>query len=339
MSFFPLANNRNKVTLNDRLDNSNYAVDNTDKKNGYGIPNSDFWTDGTPGSTGNNGTIVVQAWPGSDVFKSSFESEKKYMLWCSVSNNLSAWWQFYVAGTNNLQIGGASNYPVICQGNSNGFEKGTFSISIRERHSGGGNNDGMVIIDSGSIYQWDPNDADHKPFTIAIAYDHSDVWRASLNGVTVGALHENRDNGSNQGTKQWCNDIANSGGNKTTFGYDDKITRLAVASGSYGEVAYYTSSLTQDELNTITSQPWGQPTNILDKPAQLLYRLHEDQKEQTTGATLTDQLNGKFGFPNLGNEDYSDTSLPQMKTIRDSLGSVTSGSVLNAGVPIYQSRT
>jgi hypothetical protein len=337
MSFFPLANNRNKVTLNDRVDNSNYATDSNAKKNGFGIPNSDFWTDGTPGSTANNGTIVVQAWPGSDTFKTPFNDNKKWMLWCSVSNSLSAWWQFYVAGTNNTQIGNSSNYPTLIS-DSDGIRKGSFMISIRERSGGSGNNDGLVLINSGSIYQWDPNDADHKPFTIAIAYDHSDVWRASIDGVTVPAVHENR-NGSNQGTNQWCNDIANSGGNKTTFLYDDKISGGAAGSGSFGETAYYTSSLTQDELNTITSQPWGSPTDVLSKRPQLLYRLHEDQKEQTTGATLTDQLNGKFAFPNLGNEDYSDTSLPQVKTIRDSSGSITSGSVLNAGVPIYQTRT
>ena len=119
--------------------------------------------------------------------------------------------------------------------------------------------------------------------------------------------------------------------------FSEKINVRFVDSGSMGEWAYYSSSLSQDEMNLITNQPYGQPTNVLDKQPQFLYRFQEEQKETATGTSMpNNQLNGNTAYPNLGT--IVTASLAQAKTVGDSLRDITSGSVLNTQNGEYYAR-
>ena len=61
-------------------------------------------------------------------------------------------------------------------------------VQIRERSTGGGNNDALLLLDSGSYYDW----TDPQPVRIAWSYDRgSDTYKGSLNGQTMTATFEN----------------------------------------------------------------------------------------------------------------------------------------------------
>jgi len=337
--FTPLALNKNVSIKVDRFNSELWPTDTTTKRLGVGIPASTYWTPG-PGNA--DGTIVVQAYPNSDYIPApGGNNEFKWYLWASENGNQSAWNQFYIATQDNSQVGSYTNYPTLFGGNSNGLLRGSFSVSIRERSTGGGNNDAIVILNSGSYYDW-TGGTDLEPVRIAYTYDRtSDVFRASLNGETMTTHFENR-SGYNIGTNKWLTDIAPAGTDQfTTMGYSSRINLRGANSGSFGEFAYYTSSLSQDELNVITNQPYGQPTNVLDKQPQVLYRVREEQKEtEVVGPTtvLTDTLPGNTAYPNLGT--VVTASLDQLKTIlMYPSGSITSGSILNTQNEEYYPRT
>ena len=94
-----------------------------------------------------------------------------------------------------------------------------------------------------------------------------------------------------------------------------------------------------DELNVITNQLYGQPTDVLDKKPQVLYRVREEQKETENGSTsLANTLTGDTAYPNLGT--VTNSELSQLKTILQyPSGSITSGSILNTQNEKYYPRT
>lgn len=329
--FTPLTFNKNQNIKVDRFDTQNYpAASTTVKKQGVGIPNSTYWAPG-PGVA--DGTIVVTAYPNSDYIPATGGGEFKWMLWSTEAVNYSAWQQLYINTENGTQIGSGGNYSIL---GSSGALKGSFMVIIRERSGGGGNQDALLLLDSGSYYDW----SDPQPVRIAYSYDRgSNTYKASLNGQTMTTTFENR-SGYNIGTNKWITDIQPvqaTNGAYTCGMFSQKISVRMVDSGSMGEWSYYSSSLSQDEMNVITNQPYGQPTNVLDKQPQVLYRFQEEQKETATGTSMpNDQLDGNTAYPNLGT--LTDSSLAQAKTVGDSLRDITSGSLLNTQNGEYYAR-
>jgi len=334
--FTPLAQNKNVSIKVDRFNSELWPTDTSVKRLGVGIPASTYWT---PGPGTEDGTIVVQAYPNSDYIPApGGNGEFKFYLWTSENGNQSAWNQFYIATQNNTQIGNQSGYPTLLDGNVDGLLRGSFAVTIRERSTGGNNNDALVILNSGSYYQWTGTDL--EPVRIAYTYDRtSDVFRASLNGETMTTDFESR--GSDDlGTDKWITDIAPAGTDQfNTMGFSQKINTRGANSGSFSEFAYYSSSLSQDELNVITNQLYGQPTDVLDKKPQVLYRVREEQKETENGSTsLANTLTGDTAYPNLGT--VTNSELSQLKTILQyPSGSITSGSILNTQNEEYYPRT
>jgi hypothetical protein len=335
--FTPLALNKNVSIKVDRFNSELWPTDTTDKKLGLAIPPSTYWT---PGPGTEDGTIVVQAYPNSDYIPAPGGfGEFKWYLWASENGNQTSWNQFYIATQDNTQIGSYLDYPTLLNGNSNGLLRGSFTVNIREKNAGGAGQDALVILNSGSYYDW-TGGTDLEPVRIAYTYDRtSDVFRASLNGETMTTHFENR-SGKNVGTNKWLTDVAPVGTDQqTSMGYSNRINLRGADSGSFAEFAYYSSSLSQDELNVITNQPYGQPTNVLDKQPQVLYRIREEQKEtEVRVASIANILPGNTAYPNLGT--VTDTSVSQLKTIlMYPSGSITSGSILNTQNEEYYSRT
>ena len=193
--FTPLAYNKNTQIEIDRFDNSGYSTDTSVKAMGIGIPDTDFYS---IGSGCNAGTIAVQAFPNASDTKSPYGAESKWLFWSHEASSVSAWWQLYIAGADNTQIGGGSNYSML--DNTVGTPKGGFFVSLRERSGGGGNNDGLLWLNSGSdwasgegLYDWD----NPEPIRIAITFKkdtpvNEGTFYASLNGQTMTATWENR---------------------------------------------------------------------------------------------------------------------------------------------------
>ncbi len=344
--FTPLAYNKNTQIEIDRFDNSGYSTDTSVKAMGIGIPDTDFYS---IGSGCNAGTIAVQAFPNASDTKSPYGAESKWLFWSHEASSVSAWWQLYIAGADNTQIGGGSNYSML--DNTVGTPKGGFFVSLRERSGGGGNNDGLLWLNSGSdwasgegLYDWD----NPEPIRIAITFKkdtpvNEGTFYASLNGQTMTATWENR-SGYNVQARKWLCDICPTGQDvKIGHGYSTKVQRTGVDSGSFSEITYFTSSLSQEEMNAITAQPYGAPLNFLSKrndaskenEANVDYVIRQENKVQTSGDTITSQLNGVFAYANKGQTSDAPT---QAKTVADSLANVTSGSALNTELDEYRLR-
>ena len=343
--FTPLAYNKNTQIEVDRFDNSDYSTDTSVKAMGIGIPDTDFY------SIGSNcfpGTIAVQAFPNAPDTKSPYGAETKWLFWSHErANSSAAWWQFYIAGDDNTQIGGGSNYTML--DNTVGTPKGGFFISLRGRSSG--QFDGLCWLNSGSnwasgegLYDWD----NPEPVRIALTFKKDEpagigTFLASLNGETMTATFEDR-SGYTVGNKKWLCDTCPTGEDvKIGHGYSPRVQRTGVDSGSFSEIAYFTSSLSQEELNTITAQPYGQPLDVLGKrndasktnQANVSYVIREENKVQTSGDTITSQLDGVFAYENKGQTSDAPS---QAKTVADSLASVTSGSAVNTELGEYRLR-
>ena len=157
------------------------------------------------------------------------------------------------------------------------------------------------------------------------------------------ATWENR-SGYNVQARKWLCDICPTGQDvKIGHGYSTKVQRTGVDSGSFSEITYFTSSLSQEEMNAITAQPYGAPLNFLSKrndaskenEANVDYVIRQENKVQTSGDTITSQLNGVFAYANKGQTSDAPT---QAKTVADSLANVTSGSALNTELDEYRLR-
>ena len=172
--FSPLTFNKNQNIKVDRFSPTNYpAASTSNKRQGVGLPASGYWNQG-PGNA--DGTIVVFAYPNSDYVPATGGGEFKWMLWETSATGYSAWSQFYINTENGTQIGSSGNYTIL---GASGALKGSYMVQIRERSTGGGNNDALLLLDSGSYYDW----TDPQPVRIAWSYDRgSDTYKGSLNG-------------------------------------------------------------------------------------------------------------------------------------------------------------
>ena len=339
--FTPLAIHKNRIAELDRFDNTNVVNSTTaTKRGGLAIPSQQV-------TQGDNldGTIVVQAWPQTDYLACTGRGGgEKWHLWCGESDGVQTWWQLCIpTADNQVNVGGGADYgtsygyPVDYLSTTNGVLKGQIGISFRVRPNASSNLDGIVLINSGSTYDW----TDPQPIRIAYSVDMTaGVGRCSINGETADVLQLPRKNvGGIPDPLMFTNLTEGTVRNVfITHGYSPATFDEAIPSGSFSEMSYYTSSLLQDELNLITAQPYGSPSNVLsNKQPQIHYVIREDNKEQTSGNTITGQLNGVFAYPNEGTETSSD--LAQLKTVSDYANFVvTSGSVYDGGNNDYRAR-
>jgi len=327
--FTPLANKKNRVEELDRFDNSSVTISTSQKRGGVAVPSQDI-------TQGNNldGTIVVQAYPNSDYVASSANGSKQFFLFTGELDGLSTWWEMSIpVADNQLNVGGGSDYTGI--DNTLGVLKGQIGVSFRQRKGGGTNQDGIILFNSGSVYDW----TNPTPITLAYSVDMTNfVARCSINGETATVLQLNRSGGGATDPLMFTN-LSTTANYPVimTMGYSPNIRWSSIGSGSYSQLSYYTSSLYQDELNLITGQIYGDTINVLDKEPQIYYSIREDEKEQTTGNTITGQLNGVFAYPNKGT--LTDAELAQLKTVNDVTNyDITSGSVYDSGIQNYRSR-
>lgn len=332
--FTPLAIHKNRIDEIDRFDNTNVVNSTTaTKAGGLAIP-----AQNSTQANNVDGTVVVQAWPSTDYLACTGRGGgEKWHLWCAENVPFGTWWQLCIpTADNQLNVGGYTDYgtgwgfPENYVGPS-GVLKGQIGISFRTEPAAAGTNyDGIVLINSGSIYDWN----DPQPIRIAYSVDMTaGVARASINGETADVLQVNRKNNVVAANPLMFTNLTNPTQEDVTctFGYSVSTYDEAIPSGSFSEISYYTSSLLQDELNVITAQPFGSPSNILsNKQPQIHYVVREENKEQTAGNTITGQLNGVFAYPNEGTEQISDYS--QLKTVSSYTDFVvTSGSAYDGG--------
>ena len=328
--FTPLTIHKNRIEEVDRFDNSGVTSGTADKPGGYGVPSQNV-------TQGNNldGTIITQVWPNSDDTKDGGGGNGQFFTFTGEGDTYSTWWSLSIpTADNQMNVGGGSDYPGV--DNTLGVLKGQIGVSFRQRPSGGGNEDGIILLNSGSIYDW----TDPQPITIAYSVDMTaGVAKASINGETATVTQINRTSNPDATDPLMFTNLTTTVSSPIfmTMGYGEKVRRASLGSGSYSQLAYYTSSLTQDELNVITGQVYGDTLNVLDIQPQFYYHLREENKEQTSGNTIPHQLNGVFAFPNEGT--LTDSELAQIKTVNGASGLViTSGSVFDGGSQQYQER-
>jgi len=335
--FTPLTFNKNNTIEIDRFDNSAITADTSDKANGYSTATQ-------PTTQGNNldGTFIISAFPNSDYQTGTAGGQGQYFLFSAEGTTASTWFSLSIpTADNQANIGSYTNYSPYL--GTEGVAKGQISINMRQRQGGTINNDGIILLNSGSIYDWD----NPTPITIAYSVDMTALTaKCSINGETATVLQIGRQgDGKPDPTDpmQFTNLTTTNTSAASVYlaqGFSPQIRKQSTPSGSFSEWGYYTSSLNQDELNTITGQRYGDPTNVLDKQPQLMYRFHEDEKQQSAGApTAPHQLNGKFDFPNIGNGFVGAADVNQTHTIKETAAMViSSGSVYDMETEEYRTR-
>ena len=345
--FTPLTFQKNAAIQIDRFDNANFTDSNSiTKKFGYGVPQNNYFRGER---FQQDGTIVMQVWPNSDDSRGATGAgEQKWMLWNTDYTGVSScWWQVYIPTANDTQIGSETNYGTLFD-SPEGLLKGQICINSRMR-PGASNRDAMACIAShsadegtGFLYDW----TDPQPITLAVGYNHTtSEFTCAINGVSHSVDWAYRDTQTSQGNDKWLTDMAGASAasnNTCNYGYAEIYAGTrGISSGSYGEVSYYDECLTSDEMKIITNQPYGQPTNVLDKQPTLLYRFREELKEAQNASSTTGQIGGDTAFPNLGTKGQTTSSLAQAKTVNQqvstlNVGSITSGSVMNTQAYEYQ---
>lgn len=330
--FTPLSYNKPHIEKIDRFDNSGIADSpTTTKRGGYGVPPTNTFSE-----TDVDATIFIQAWPNSDDVRCTGRGGgEKWYLWCAEpSIATSAWWQLCIPTANNQQVGGGSDYDLL--DNTTGVLKGQIMVPFRIRPSGGANEDGLILIDSGSIYDW----TDPQPISIALAVQHGPTavpLKASINGVTKPVRFEGRGTQTPNSASAWTDVQLTGTAIQLTWGYDARAFDEALMSGSYYHMSYWSSSLSQEELNYLTAQPIGTPlAGIPNKQPQMSFTPREEQKETVVRTGLTGQLSGPFAFPNLGNTTAAAVS--QLVTVNQQAGQITSGSVYDIQTDNYRGR-
>tara|TARA_R110000803_G_scaffold84955_1_gene151227 strand:+ start:4920 stop:5855 length:936 start_codon:yes stop_codon:yes gene_type:complete len=309
--FTPLANSKNRTTEIDRLDNSVVASNTSTKVGGYKIDSNTYWNDKS------EGTFVVSAFPNSSDLRYSNLSNGNRFKWMFLNfeGDSSGWFSPCIATENNIQIGGPDNYPPGVL-DINGWNKGQMGVQCR--FTVGGTADGLILINSGSTYDWD----NPTPITIAFGVsDASQLYNCSINGETAAVVQYARNSDPDWDGYQWVNSL--SGNSSVTFGYSPGDFDEILMSGSYYEFNFYESPLNQEEMNTITGQPYGLPTNVLNKQPDIRYVLTQENKDAANE------------FSNLGTDgSYTQKLKPQFETA----GQITSGSVFDSGIQDYRER-
>lgn len=335
--FAPLTFNKNNTIEIDRFDNSGITPDTTGKPNGYS-------TAAQPTTQGPNldGTFVVAAFPNSDYNTGTSGGQGQWFLFSAEGTSKSTWFGLAIPTLDNqLNIGSYTNYSPYL--GTSGVLKGQIGIGIRQRRNNRGyfNDDGIILINSGSIYDWN----NPTPITIAYSVDMTaSSSLCSINGETATVLQIPRSSTPPPtDPMQFTNLTGNAPDNDEAcylaFGFSPQIRQQQCPSGSFSEWAYYTSSLNQDELNIITGQRYGDPTNVLDKQPQLMYRFQEELKQQSSGPSAPWQLNGVFDFPNIGNGFVGEGDVTQIHTIKKTPNMViSSGSVYDMETEEYRTR-
>lgn len=328
--FTPLAIHKNRIQELDRLNNSSVSTGTAAKRGGYGVPSQD-----NTQNANLDGTIVVQAWPNSDDVKTTTAGHQKYHLWTCEGTVLSTWWQLCIpTADNQLNVGAYTDYPGVL--GSSGVLKGQIGVSFRQRQGGGINQDGIILFNSGSVYDW----TNPQPITIAYSVDMTaGVGKASIDGQTATVLQADRSAAPGATDPLMFTNLTTStvSAIAMTHGYSFVRFPQAIASGSVSQVLYYDSALNQDELNLITGQPWGEQLDILSKQPEFYYLITQEEKVQTSGNTITGQLNGVFAFENKGKSVAA--GLSQLKSVSDTTGfTITSGSVFDTSTQDYRGR-
>lgn len=322
--FSPLTIRKNRIDEINRLDNTQVAASTaTNKKLGYFSRDTSYW-----GFT--SGTLVCRTYPNSVDLRYTGTSTNrfKWMMFNMENNSQASWWSLCIATDNNIQIGGGADYSLL--DNTLGWKKGQIGIQTRFRPTSTTVADGLILIDSGSTYDWD------NPQPIHIAYVNDQVnsqFRASINGETKPVVGQARNNDPDWSNYLFWGDLGTTDSNDLTFGYSPGDFTEILMSGSYNEFQFYTASLTQDEINVITSQPFGCPGNVLDKQPQVHYVFTQDHKvpvsvSQTSGET-------GFAYNNVGTDTTYTTQFVETSLYANA---ITSGSVLDGGIKDYRAR-
>ena len=337
--FTPLTFNKNNTIEIDRFDNSAITPSTADKANGYSTA-----TQPTTQGFNLDGTFIISAFPNSDYATWTSGGQGQYFLFSAEGTVNSTWFSLVIpTADNQVNIGSYTNYSPYL--GTNGVLKGQISIGTRQRRQNYSynNSDGLILFNSGSIYDWN----NPTPITIAYSVDMTaSSSLCSINGETATVLQIGRDDGKSDPTDpmQFTNLTGGAPDGQSSCylsqGFSPQIRKQSTPSGSFDEWSYYTSSLNQDELNIITGQRYGDPTNVLDKQPQLMYRFHEDEKQQSGASpSAPHQLNGKFDFPNISNAPLSGADIDQTHTIKETADMViSSGSVYDMETEEYRTR-
>lgn len=341
--FTPLTFQKNAAIQVDRMNNSGYTASTSAKQLGYGVATNPYLLS----NSGSDCTIVVQAWPNSDYDAApAGGDDHNWIFWTGTNSNFgSTWWMLTCPTDNNTEPGPASNYPTLL--GSDGIKKGQLAINCRCRPGTPSNTtdrDWIALINSGSIYDW----SDPQPITIALGFNHgANEFVCAVNGESGSVVFENRNNKSSPpiNTARFFTDIVkadstdpdiNTRDLNIACGYSSLFSTRNALSGSFGEVSFYDTLLTMDEMKLVTNQPYGQPTNILDTQPTMLYRMREELKEASSGGSVPNSINK--AFPQLGTQGGSDISQIQSVISDTALSSLDSGSVMNTQAYEYQPR-
>lgn len=306
--FFPLGNFKNKAAEVDRFDNTVVTTSTSAKTGGFRVPPDSFF-----GSSA-QGTIVVSAWPNSNDFRYNGSGDNRFKWMFANFEGANSWFSLCVAGADNIQIGSYTNYPTLL--GTSGWRNG--QIGVQTRFYTPSVADGLILIDSGSTYNFGVD----GPITIAFSVNTtSQKYYASINGETKAVVQEARSSDPDWSGYDWFNQLGGSSP-QLTFGYSPGDFPEILMSGSYYDFSYYTTPLNQSEMNIVTAQPYGSPTNVLDTQPEVYYRMVQDNKSATRE------------FQNLGTQ----AGVNNMTTVFQTAGQITSGSVYDAGSIRYRTR-
>jgi hypothetical protein len=312
--FFPLSNFKNKAAEVDRFDNTVVTTSTSAKTGGFRVAPDSFF-----GSSA-QGTVVVSCFPNSQDFRYNGTGDNRFKWMMANFEGANGWWSLCIAGADNIQIGSYTNYPTLL--GTSGWRAGQLGVQTRFYNPNVA--DGVILINSGSTF----NFGQATPLTVAFGVNTTtQKYYASVNGETATVVEEARSPGSppvpdpDWTGYDWFNQLGGSNP-QLTFGYSPGDFPEILMSGSYYDFSYYTTPLNQSEMNIVTAQPYGSPTNVLDTQPEVYYRMVQDNKSATRE------------FQNLGTQ----AGVNNMTTEFQTAGQITSGSVYDAGSNRYRTR-
>lgn len=316
--FTPLAYSKNRFTdLEYRADNSSIASSTSAKSGGYRVAADSYWT------TKTEGTIVVSAFPNSDDLRYSGTSGNRFKwMFANWEGASSGWFSPCIATENNIQVGSAGDYSLL---GASGWKKG--QIGVQCRFITTGTADGLILINSGSTYDWN----NPTPITIAFTCDvTAQKYSCAINGETAVVVEEARGTGKTPPSPDpdWSGyDFIADMSAHPTLAWSDSPGAFdeILMSGSYYEFSFYETPLTQAEMNYVTSQTWGSPTNVLDTQPEIRYRFTPENKNASDGS-----------FSQIGSDQVSMTN--NATRFSANANQLTSGSVWDGSNLDYRTR-
>lgn len=301
--FTPLA--YNKPSVNNEVDKNSSSVNSkTNIVGGYRMdnPNSNasFFENCT------DLTIAMQVVVTDEVFNTFIRRDNNAF---QISSG-ARWFQIWpmMTGLDNSNLGSSNFYPDLFPNPAAAFSCWVINYRTSNSYDAAFNpdmNNQFTPVEPGHAYTFVFSAGSQHPSGSAAINGVNTVcgWQARQSQLPASdALATDGIDVIDAGTWRW-----------SVNGYSDTNAPVSqtTSNGSVAQIAFWTGSLTQDEMRVVSAQPFGEPLNVLDTQPKFHYYFKEGNKVNKRTTLDTDEVAGN-SYDNLGtigNQDYAQFTL------------------------------